>query len=61
MVNELVLKWNITATSINAVTSTIVSVVVYNALRPALRKAGFLPVIGKNTETVESDTKNTAA
>ena len=58
---ELVLKWNITATSINAVTSTIVSVVVYNALRPALRKAGFLPVIGKNTETVESDTKNTAA
>ena len=58
---ELVLKWNITATSINAVTSTIVYVVVYNALRPALRKAGFLPVIGKNTETVESDTKNTAA
>lgn len=39
---ELTLAWNVAATSINAVTSTIVSVVVYMALRPALRKAGLL-------------------
>lgn len=58
---ELTLSWNIAATSINAVTSTIVSVIVYNALRPALRKAGFLPVIGKNTEITEENAKNTAA
>lgn len=44
---ELTLAWNVAATSINAVTSTIVSVVVYMAVRPTLRKAGMLPVIGK--------------
>lgn len=44
---ELTLAWNVAATSINAVTSTIVSVVVYMTVRPALRKAGMLPVIGK--------------
>ena len=44
---ELTLAWNVAATSINAVTSTIVSVVVYMAVRPALRKAGMLPGIGK--------------
>ena len=44
---ELTLAWNIAATSINAVTSTIVSVIVYMAVRPSLRKAGMLPVIGK--------------
>lgn len=43
---DLTLAWNITSTSINAVTSTVVSVAVYMALRPALRKAGLLPVIG---------------
>lgn len=58
---DLTLSWNIASTSINAVTSTIVSVILYNALRPALRKAGLLPVIGKNTETAENNTKNTAA
>lgn len=42
---ELTLAWNITATSINAVTSTVVSVVVYMALRPAMRKASLLPEI----------------
>lgn len=42
---ELTLAWNITATSINAVTSTVVSVVVYMALRPAMRKANLLPEI----------------
>lgn len=42
---ELTLAWNVAATSINAVTSTIVSVAVYMALRPAMRKAGLLPEI----------------
>ena len=42
---ELTLAWNIAATSINAVTSAIVSVVVYMALRPALKKAGILTAI----------------
>jgi uncharacterized membrane protein len=43
---ELTLAWNVASTSINAVTSTIVSVVLYNALRPALKKSGLLPPIG---------------
>lgn len=47
---ELTLAWNIAATSINAVTSTIVSVIVYMAVRPSLRKTGMLPVIGKEQE-----------
>lgn len=38
---ELTLAWNIGATAINAATSTIVSVIVYMALRPALKKAGL--------------------
>lgn len=38
---ELTLAWNIAATSINAVTSAIVSVAVYMALRPALKKSGL--------------------
>lgn len=38
---ELTLAWNVLSTSINAVTSTIVSVLVYMALRPALKRAGF--------------------
>ena len=38
---ELTLAWNITSTSINAVTSTIVSVMVYMAVRPALKKSGL--------------------
>ena len=38
---ELTLAWNITATSINAVTPTIVSVIIYMALRPALKKANL--------------------
>jgi uncharacterized membrane protein len=47
---DLTLAWNVTSTSINAVTSTIVSVVIYTALRPALKKAGLLPTIGKSDE-----------
>ncbi len=38
---EITLAWNIATTSINALTSTIVSVAVYMALRPALKKAGL--------------------
>lgn len=39
---ELTLAWNVAATSINAVISAVVSVTVYMALRPALKKAGLL-------------------
>lgn len=38
---ELTLAWNIAATSINAVLSLIVSVVVYMTLRPAMQRAGL--------------------
>lgn len=38
---ELTLAWNVASTSINAITSVIVSVVVYMALRPALMKSGI--------------------
>ncbi len=41
---ELVLAWNVVSTSINAVTSSIVSVVVYMAMRPVLLKSGFMPM-----------------
>ena len=43
---ELTLAWNIASTSINAVTSTVVSVMLYMALRPALRKSGLLDNVG---------------
>lgn len=38
---ELTLAWNVAATSINAVTSTIASVAIYMVLRPALQRAGL--------------------
>ncbi|TCL60452.1 putative membrane protein [Kineothrix alysoides] len=44
---EITLAWNIAATSINAVTSSIVSVAVYMALRPALKKSGLFFTISK--------------
>lgn len=44
---EVVLTWNIAATSINAVLSVIVSVIVYMALYPVLKKSGLFPAIGK--------------
>lgn len=50
---ELTLAWNVASTSINAVTSTIVSVVIYMALRPAMRKAGLLPILEKESVTHE--------
>lgn len=39
---ELTLAWNVASTSINAVASTVASVAVYMALRPALKKAGLM-------------------
>lgn len=45
---ELTLAWNIASTSINAVTSTVVSVAAYLALRPALKKAGLFFTLSKN-------------
>lgn len=44
---ELTLAWNVASTTINAVISTVVSVLVYVALLPALKKAGFFFQIGK--------------
>ncbi len=38
---ELTLAWNVASTSVNAVTSAVASVVIYMALRPALKKAGL--------------------
>ena len=38
---ELTLAWNVAATSINAVTSTIAAVAIYMALRPALQRSGM--------------------
>lgn len=46
---ELTLAWNVASTSINAVTSTIVSVLVYMAVRPALKKSDlFFTIAGRN-------------
>ena len=45
---ELTLAWSIPITALNAVTSTVVSVAVYMALRPALKKSGlFFTISGK--------------
>ena len=38
---ERILAWIVASTFINAVTSTIVAVLVYNAVRPALKKSGL--------------------
>lgn len=49
---ELTLAWNVAATSINAVTSAVVSVAIYMALRPALKKSGLFFVIDKKAAPV---------
>ena len=46
---EVVAKWSAAATFVNAILSTIVVVIIYNALRPALAKSGMLEV-GKTKE-----------
>lgn len=45
---ELTLAWNVASTSINAVTSAIVSVLIYMALRPALKKAGLFFILSRD-------------
>lgn len=47
---ELTLAWNIASTSINAVTSAIVSVAVYMALRPALKRSGMFLTVGRKKQ-----------
>lgn len=50
---ELTLAWNVASTSINAVTSTIVSVLVYMAVRPALKRSDlFFTITGKLQKSV---------
>lgn len=39
---DVVLAWNITTTSVNAVISAVAAVVIYTALRPVLKKTGLL-------------------
>ena len=46
---EVLAKWSAAAIFVNAVLSTIVVVIIYNALRPALAKSGMLEV-GKTKE-----------
>lgn len=46
---EVLAKWSAAATVVNAILSTIVVVIIYNALRPALAKSGMLEV-GKTKE-----------
>lgn len=49
---EVLAKWSAAATFVNAILSTIVVVIIYNALRPALAKSGMLEV-GKTKEAVK--------
>ncbi len=44
---EITLAWNIASTSINAVISAVVSVIVYMSLRPALLKSGMFFTLSK--------------
>ena len=46
---EVLAKWSAAATFVNAILSTIVVVIIYNALRPVLAKSGMLEV-GKTKE-----------
>lgn len=48
---ELTLAWNVASTSINAFTSAIVSVAIYMALRPALKKSGLFLTVGSLKQT----------
>lgn len=50
---ELTLAWNVTATAINAATSTVVAVLVYMALLPALKKSGLFFTIGKKESKID--------
>lgn len=52
---DVTLAWNIASTSINAVTSTIVAVAVYMALRPALKKSDLFFTIGSSKNLLKSN------
>lgn len=47
---KIMATWAAGATTVNAIVGTIVVVIVYNALRPALKKAGLFIKIGKTKE-----------
>ena len=49
---EVLAKWSAAATFVNAILSTIVVVIIYNALRPALAKSGMLEV-GEDKRSVK--------
>jgi hypothetical protein len=49
--------WAAGATAVNAVVGTIVVVIVYNALRPALKKSGIFFVIGRKEEKEAKENK----
>ena len=51
---ELTLAWSIPITALNAVISTVVSVAVYMALRPALKKSGLFFTIGEKQPKAEN-------
>lgn len=55
---KVALAWNLAATSINAVLSVIVSVIIYMALRPALLQSGLLLAIGKRIHTKRVNVEN---
>lgn len=51
---DLTLAWNVSATAINAILSTIASVSIYMALRPVLLKSNLLFFIGESTNEYTS-------
>ena len=58
---ELTLLPNLATTTVNAIASVIISTAVYNALRPALKKAGLLPIVGTSVNTNKFHMKKSAA
>ena len=44
---EVLAKWSTATTFVNAVVSTILVAIIYNALRPVLLKSGLLVKVGK--------------
>lgn len=58
---ELTLLPNFVTTTVNAIASVIISTAVYNTLRPALKKAGLLPIVGASANTNRFHTKKSAA
>ena len=47
---EVLAKWSTATTFVNAVVSTVLVVVLYNALRPVLLKSGILQITRKAEE-----------